>query len=251
MAAPINFTTAQSTATPVTGASLDGALLQKDTLADTLTLGSGAPMTLALAGGGTGATTASAARTNLGLGTLATQSPTGTASASKFLRGDNTWASGGVLQVVSSRFSAQGSTTITTSDTSTNPAIAQTITPIGTGSSFLITVRWFGEADSGWNMVAHIHRGGVRINEASTLNYHGLSVATQSYGGGGNDDSTPEILTFSTFDNTGSTAGAPITYNLTFSADTNRTMWTNRCFGAPTSGKESGISEIIIMEIGA
>ena len=35
--------------------------------------------------------TASTARTNLGLGTLATVSPTGTPSSSTFLRGDNSW----------------------------------------------------------------------------------------------------------------------------------------------------------------
>ena len=43
--------------------------------------------------GGTGATTAANARTNLGLGTLATISPTGTASSSTYLRGDGTWSS--------------------------------------------------------------------------------------------------------------------------------------------------------------
>ncbi len=48
--------------------------------------------TVGLANGGTGATSASAARTNLGLGTLATLSPTGTADSSTYLRGDGTWA---------------------------------------------------------------------------------------------------------------------------------------------------------------
>jgi hypothetical protein len=51
-----------------------------------------------VANGGTGASVASTARTNLGLGTLATFSPSGTASSSTYLRGDNTWAtvSGGI-----------------------------------------------------------------------------------------------------------------------------------------------------------
>ena len=49
--------------------------------------------TVPIANGGTGATTEADARTNLGLGTLATISPTGTPGAATFLRGDNTWAS--------------------------------------------------------------------------------------------------------------------------------------------------------------
>lgn len=48
--------------------------------------------TVAVGNGGTGATSAANARTNLGLGTLATVSPTGTGNSTTFLRGDNTWA---------------------------------------------------------------------------------------------------------------------------------------------------------------
>ena len=159
--------------------------------------------------------------------------------------------SGTVLQVVSTTFSAQGSTTITTADTSTNPAITHTITPVGTGSKFLIDVRWFGESSESWSIIAHIYRNGARINEASTLNYHGLSLPTQTYGGGMENGTTPEILTLATLDNTGSTAGTAITYELKFSSDGSRTMWTNRCFTAPANNYETGISEIIITEIGA
>ena len=39
---------------------------------------------------------AAASRTNLGLGTLATYTPTGTADATTFLRGDNVWAAAGL-----------------------------------------------------------------------------------------------------------------------------------------------------------
>ena len=48
--------------------------------------------TVAVANGGTGAVNATNARTNLGLGTLAIVSPTGTANSTTFLRGDNAWA---------------------------------------------------------------------------------------------------------------------------------------------------------------
>ncbi len=62
--------------------------------------------TVAIANGGTGATTAGNARTNLGLGTLATSSPTGTADGTTFLRDDNTWAvvtGGGGASIFASR----------------------------------------------------------------------------------------------------------------------------------------------------
>ncbi|MNK12096.1 hypothetical protein D3C87_301530 [compost metagenome] len=57
--------------------------------------------TVPLNQGGTGATSASAARTNLGLGPLATMTPTGTASATTYLRGDGAWTTvtGGVSSV--------------------------------------------------------------------------------------------------------------------------------------------------------
>lgn len=47
--------------------------------------------TVAVSNGGTGATNATGARTNLGLDTLATVSPSGTANSTTFLRGDNSW----------------------------------------------------------------------------------------------------------------------------------------------------------------
>ncbi len=60
--------------------------------------------TVGVSNGGTGATTASLARTNLGLGSLATISPTGLANSSTFLRGDGVWVtpagSGTITEVI-------------------------------------------------------------------------------------------------------------------------------------------------------
>ena len=62
------------------------------TSATTATTAGNVTGTVAIANGGTGATSATNARTNLGLGSLATVTPTGTASTTTFLRGDNSWA---------------------------------------------------------------------------------------------------------------------------------------------------------------
>ena len=67
---------------------------------------------VAVADGGTGASTASAARDNLGLGTLATVTPTGVADGTKFLRDDGAWAAasggGGSGNVVGQASSVDG-----------------------------------------------------------------------------------------------------------------------------------------------
>jgi hypothetical protein len=74
--------------------------------------------TVAIANGGTGATTAAAARTNLGLGTLATMSPTGTADNTTYLRGDGTWQTVSGGGAVSSVAGKTGAVTLTNSDIS-------------------------------------------------------------------------------------------------------------------------------------
>jgi hypothetical protein len=157
---------------------------------------------------------------------------------------------GKVLQVVNVLYSTQSSMTIGTTDTAVT-GMNLNITPLGAGSKFRIDVRLFGEITSAWETVFNIHRGAARINTTSNLNYHGLSMMTQSYGGAANDATTPEILNLSTIDSTGSTVGATLTYILVASSTIARTLWINRCLSAPAGTVETGVSEIIITEIGA
>ena len=157
---------------------------------------------------------------------------------------------GSVLQMVNLLYSTTGSMTILTTDTVIT-GMNLSITPVKSGSKFRIDVRLCGETASAWDTVFNLRRGADRINTTSNGLYHGLSMMTQTYGGAANDSSTLEVLTLATIDSTGSTAGTPITYTLIASSNSNKTLWINRCFaGAPASSYESGISEIIITEIG-
>tara|TARA_R110000803_G_scaffold174260_1_gene236865 strand:- start:6 stop:527 length:522 start_codon:yes stop_codon:yes gene_type:complete len=153
-----------------------------------------------------------------------------------------------VLQVVNLVYSTESSLTIGTTDTAIT-GMTLDITPVGTGSKFRIDVRLFGEAPTTYNRVFNIHRDGVRVNTTSGGGRHGLSMSTITYEAADNS-TTPEMLNFSTVDSTGSTAGTSITYTLVGSGISG-TQWINRCFSSPTASAESGISEIIITEIGA
>lgn len=84
--------------------------------ASTATTAGNVTGTVAIANGGTGATTAANARANLGLGSLATVTPTGTANTTTFLRGDNSWAavSGGGSQVLLGSVTTDTIVTVTT-----------------------------------------------------------------------------------------------------------------------------------------
>ena len=199
---------------------------------------------IVIAGNTSGAITI-AAPAEAGLNTLTLPASTGTMALTSDIP-----ASGKTLQVVNLVYSTQSSMTIGTSDTAIT-GMNLNITPLGAGSKFRIDVRLFGETNSAWDTVFNIHRGTARINTTSNLNYHGLSMMTQTYGGGANDSTTAEILNLTTIDSTGSTVGTTLTYILVASSPSNKTLWINRSFLAPTGTAETGVSEIIITEIGA
>ena len=158
-----------------------------------------------------------------------------------------------VLQVVNLVYSTQSTITLTNTDTAIT-GMNLNITPLGAGSKFRIDVRLFGEMADQQNTIYNLHRNGTRVNTTSNLKYHGLSMATLTFGVAVNNSSTPEIMHFATVDSTGSTAGSAITYTLIATTTSNgmtSTQWINRCFVTPTAGFETGISEIIITEIGA
>lgn len=153
--------------------------------------------------------------------------------------------------IASTLKTAQESQTVGTSDTAFGSGLSATITPRCSGSYFKITVRGFVEVDFAWHIVCNIHRNGARINQGlnAGAGWHGLALPTQSYGAAGDNGSTPEIISFTTIDTTGSTANTPITFALVWSSDSTRTAYINRCFSAPQNNYETGTSEIIVEEI--
>ena len=156
---------------------------------------------------------------------------------------------GKVLQVVSNLVATQGSQTITTTDSVVN-GITDIVTPKGANSSFLVTVRWFGEVGNAWDVPFNLHMDGVRVNVNGQGRGYGLAMPSQSFGQGADDDSTPETVNFSTLVETSSVVGTPITFRLVADSNSNRTLWNNRCFSTGAD-YERGTSEIIITEIGA
>jgi hypothetical protein len=160
--------------------------------------------------------------------------------------------SGSVIQTVSFNTSSQGSASSAGSDVALSPDITKSITPVASGSSFLIQVRWNGEVSDGsaWNSVFNIHRDGSRINAPGTSSWQGLSIPKLSYYNA-DFNSTLEATTFMTLDTTGSTAGTAIAYRVVWCTNgSSYTIYTNRVAGSTgTTSYEATSSEIIISEI--
>jgi hypothetical protein len=165
---------------------------------------------------------------------------------------DTLQRSGNVLQVVNVLTTAQGSQSLAAVTETVVTGLTLSITPKGANSKFLVQARAFGESDVSYNNVYNILMNGVRVNiGGSTQSFAGLSMATTTYGGGPDNNTTPEILTLSTLVSTSSVVGTPITFALAVTASTAKTLFNNRCFAAPALSAEVGSSEIIITEIGA
>jgi hypothetical protein len=179
-----------------------------------------------------------------------------TSSAEPVIASTVTFPAGMPIQVVSFNTTATGNFTLTDSDLDTDPDIFKLITPRGSGSSFLVNIRWAGEIDVPQDCVFNIQRvvsgaSTVRINATGTARHQGLFCA----GGndGGDDDSTPNSAAFQTLDTTGSTAGTDITYRLVVcsSGASSNDFYTNRVSGPtwPGNSYETFSSEIIVTEI--
>ena len=156
---------------------------------------------------------------------------------------------GKVFQTVGYVTAVQGSQTISTVDTVVNN-IAKVIIPKGFNSQFLVYARWFGEVVSAWDTCWNIHMDGVRVNINGQGRNWGIGIPAQGYYAG-DDNSTPETMSFHTLVQTASLVGVPISFSLVMDTSSSRTLWNNRCFGVPASNYECGTSEIIITEIGA
>jgi hypothetical protein len=173
-------------------------------------------------------------------------------NASAAIVGSKLSGAGKVLQVVNVLTTTQASQTLSTSDTQVG-LLTKSITPLGANSKFLISVRWFGEVNAAWQVLFNIQQDGTRVNINGQGRNYGLAMPLQSFSAtGGNDDSSPENVTFTTLVSTSSVVGTAIVFKVVADSTTTYTLWNNRPFNSSTlGGYERGTSELIITEIGA
>ncbi len=139
--------------------------------------------TVAIANGGTGATTASGARTNLGLGTLAVMSPSGTADATTYLRGDGTWtaiaAGGGTITAVNAGTGITGG--------GSSGAVTVSLATAGTAGTYTkVTTDAYGRVTSGTTLSAsdipNIDWSKITSGTPTTLSGYGITDGIQNAG---------------------------------------------------------------------
>jgi hypothetical protein len=133
--------------------------------------------------------------------------------------------------------------------------LTKTFTTKGANSKFKIDVRWMGEIESGefYNSVFNLEVNGTIINRKGTEMWEGLMCAGSTYTYT-DTASTPDMTSFSTLYESSIPAGTSVTVKLLINfTDTNynKTVWTGRCAGGASAGKESASSEIIITEVAA
>jgi len=138
--------------------------------------------------------------------------------------------------------------------TDVNP-FSVTITPSSANSRIVVFVNWFGEHQTvaSWDAVYGLKRNGGVIGPALNPGNrnNGMAMAANSYyTGTGNDDSTPEALSFHYLDTPATVE--PVTYQLTvFTSTAALTLYTNRTAGdlANATDYERGTSSIIAIEV--
>lgn len=130
-----------------------------------------------------------------------------------------------------------------------------TITPSSTNSQIVIFVNWFGEhqTSASWDTVYGLKRNGGEIGPALNPGNrsYGIAMAANSYYTvSGDDNSTPEALSFHYLDAPATTGS--VTYQLTvLTRNSALTLYTNRTVGdiAQATDYERGTSSIIAMEV--
>lgn len=124
-----------------------------------------------------------------------------------------------------------------------------TLSPESASSVFRIDVRWFGEDNgSNWDTTMGITRNGTAINlPGSPSGNAGLAMSTVTYHLADDNNSTPEIANYFTYDEPATTS--EITYAAVARNNNNSTIYNNRTIGSTASWNyERGSCEILVTE---